>query len=212
MAYVIKNNIFASDMSVIKEHISIISYNFRKLRHTHNQSIDFISEKTGIDMQVLARLENEKNCGLSTAIGIAIHFKVTLNDLIKERDYNKNEITILKKRESTHRSLIPHELHFDLFNYLAAEQEYINRMSLLNFVEFLEYRAQKARVINKNSHSARKNKKNTIFLKINKLAVSESVVYDKNDHLLIFKYIFKHSFNHLTLRRERDTYICTRIL
>ena len=99
MACVIKNNIFASDMSVFNEYISLISYNFRKLRHINNQSIDFISEKTGIDTQVLARLENEKNCGLSTAIGIAIHFKITLNDLIKERDYNKDEIFALKKRE-----------------------------------------------------------------------------------------------------------------
>lgn len=209
MACVIKNNIFASDMSVFNEYISLISYNFRKLRHINNQSIDFISEKTGIDTQVLARLENEKNCGLSTAIGIAIHFKITLNDLIKERDYNKDEIFALKKRESTHRSLIPHEMHFDLFNLLASEPEYINRISLLKWIEYLDYRAQKVKVIH---DKYRKNKKNAILNKINTLSLNQSVIYQKKNHIMLFEYIFKNRLKHLKLRRECDTYICTRIL
>ena len=203
MCHMSLEKVYLQAMSVLKEYVSVISYNFRKLRHRYNQTHEFISERSGINMQVLANLENAKICSLSTAISIALHFKVTLNDLIKERGFDPEIIYPLQKKEIIHRSLIPGELHELLFNFLANESEFIDRVSFINWVEYIDYRGRKQR---------NRNDKASFIQKINSLLQGESTPYAKEHHIQILDYISRNELKTFTLRRKEDRYICTKVL
>lgn len=203
MSHVIKKHIFANDMSGIKEYITLISFNCRKLRYLNNQTRDYIADKTGLDIQLINHLETEKRCSLSTALIVAGHFKVTMNDLLTPIDFDTKRVLPLRKLDFVKTSMIPAELHDSIFNFIAKEEEYIDRVSFRTWLDFISFRGRVQRTRNENVPFMRR---------IINLDINETTSYMRKNHIHVLDYILINNITNLKLRKNKEHYTCTRIL
>lgn len=197
-----KSDIFAASMSALKEYVKIISYNFRRLRYLHDHTHEYISECTEMSPMTINRIENAEMCSLQTAISLATHFKVTLNELTTDKNFDDDTLYKLQKMEFVPIYAIPQNLRDNLFNYIAEENDLIPRIIYIGWIDHIEFRGWKG---------GKKGGVKDIEI-ISKLKDGESSKYQKENHVSVLNYIYRADPKKFTLRKKQETYLCTRIL